>query len=96
MISLTLGDLADDLKGLGTYGELLRGYRASDGVLKDEPRENLESVLTIRLAIGADLNPVWSLYSIRGAAGGPERSLPWSERQALTPMEESEIPIPIL
>jgi hypothetical protein len=72
-ISLTLGDLEDHLKSFDTYGEFLRGFRAADGVLEDEPGENLETVLTMRLVVGAYLEPTWPLYSIRARRSVPVR-----------------------
>jgi hypothetical protein len=85
LIALTLGDLDDHLKSLDVYADFLRGFRAADGVLEDEPGVGLETVLTLRLVVGSDLEPTWSLYSIRSAASGLERSLPWNERQTLAP-----------
>lgn len=85
IIGLTLGDLDDHLKSMDTYGEFLRGFRAADGAVEDEPGEGLETVLTLRMMVGADLEPAWSLYSVRSAAIGLERSLSWTERQALAP-----------
>ncbi|MEG0299584.1 MAG: AAA family ATPase, partial [Aurantimicrobium sp.] len=66
-ISLTLGDLPERLKNLEYYGECLRGYEDLMGAVEDEPRKGLETVLTVRLTVTADLEPVWSLHSDRTA-----------------------------
>jgi hypothetical protein len=85
VIALTIGLLGDHLKSFGTYGDFLRGYRAEDGVLEDEPGTGFETVLTLRLVVDADLEPSWTLYSARAAAGGNERSLAWKDRLTLSP-----------
>lgn len=84
-ISLTLGSLTDSLKNIETYGEYLRGFDASTKVIEDEPRKGLETVLTLRLTIHADLEPEWSLYSERTAENESPRHLAWKHRSALAP-----------
>lgn len=85
VITATLGDLPDSLKDLDVYGEYLRGYNAGTGHVEDEPREDLETVLTVRLRIEGDLEPSWSLYSERAELQGLERSLRWQDRTAIAP-----------
>lgn len=85
-ISLTLGDLPERLKNLEYYGEYLRGYHALLGAVEDEPRQDLETVLTIRLTVSADLEPVWSLYSDRAALLDPLRALQWKDRITIAPV----------
>lgn len=84
-ISLTLGALSDPLKNIDTYGDYLRGFDASTGTIEDEPRKGLETVLTLRLTVKADLEPEWSLYSDRTVANESPRSLAWRDRSALAP-----------
>lgn len=84
-ISLTLGALPDPLKNIDTYGDYLRGFDASTGTIEDEPRKGLETALTLRLIVQADLEPEWSLYSDRTAANELPRSLAWKDRIALAP-----------
>ena len=84
-ISLTLGALPDSLKNIDTYGDYLRGFDTSTGAIEDEPRKGLETTLTLRLIIQADLEPEWSLYSDRMAANELPRSLAWKDRIALAP-----------
>jgi putative ATP-dependent endonuclease of the OLD family len=85
VISTTLDGLSDELLNLDSYGDFLRGFDAATGAVEDEPREGLATVLTLRLKVGADLEPVWSLYSERAERDGLERGLPWKERALLAP-----------
>jgi ABC-type phosphonate transport system ATPase subunit len=73
------------LKSLDSYGDYLRAFNAKTGCLEDEPKIGLETVLTIRLTVNSDLEPVWTLYSERAENQGLERSLSWKDRIALAP-----------
>lgn len=84
-ISLTLGALSDSLKNIDAYGEFLRGFDMTTGTVEDEPRKGLETVLTVRLTIKADLEPAWTLHSDRMATVEPSRGLAWKDRMTLTP-----------
>ncbi|HSI49181.1 MAG TPA: AAA family ATPase [Ideonella sp.] len=84
-ITLTLGALPGALKNIDAYGEYLRGFDGSTGSVEDEPRKGLETVLTLRLTVKADLEPLWALYSDRTAAVEPTRGLAWKDRMALAP-----------
>lgn len=85
VISLTLGSLPDTLKNLEVYGDFLRGFDATTKTLEDEPRASIETVLTMRLTVSSDLDPVWTIFSERAAAAGLERSLAWKDRAAISP-----------
>lgn len=84
-ISVTLGDLPPSLADIDVYGDFLRGFNPGTGTIEDEPGVGLETVITLRLQVGADLEPSWTLYSDRAAQQQLERSLPWKERTALAP-----------
>jgi hypothetical protein len=84
-ITITLGALSERLKTLDAYGLFLRGFDAASGEIEDEPQAGLETVLCLRLTVGADLEPVWTLVSDRAAALGSERYLAWSDRQDIAP-----------
>lgn len=84
-IALTLGALPEALKNIDAYGEYLRGFDAATGSVEDEPRKGLETVLTLKLTVRADLEPVWSLYSDRTATLEPPRGLAWRDRVTLAP-----------
>ncbi|WP_296277151.1 MULTISPECIES: ATP-dependent nuclease [Pseudomonadaceae] len=84
-ITVTVGALPDDLLNLDTYGEFLRGFDANTGLVEDEPRADIETVLSVQLQVEADLEPVWSLFSERAVAQGLERGLAWKHRALLAP-----------
>lgn len=48
-ILITLGALHDELKNLDAYGDYLRGFDSATGLVEDEPRNGIETVLTLRL-----------------------------------------------
>lgn len=56
-IKVTLGELPASLMDIDLYGDFLRGFDALTGAVDDEPRVGLETVLTLLLQIGADLEP---------------------------------------
>jgi putative ATP-dependent endonuclease of OLD family len=84
-IALSLGDLPDTLLNIESYGDFLRGFDAETRVVEDEPRKGLDTVLTLKLTVDADLEPVWRLYSDRTAADEPGRNIAWKDRIALAP-----------
>lgn len=83
VIAATIGDLPDALLSLDQYGEVLRGFDPATGLVEDEPRAGIETVLTVRLTVGNDLEPRWLLYSERAEQQGLERGLPWKDRVAI-------------
>lgn len=83
-IRVSLGDLPQSLKSIDDYGEFHQGFQSPDKLL-DEPQRKLETVLTIELAVAADMEPRWRLYSKRTADSSTTRMLPWKERVALAP-----------
>ncbi len=85
VIAVTIGALPDALKNIDTYGEFLRGFDFATGLPEDEPRAGLETVLTLKLAVNADLEPSWTLHSDRAAQQQLERSLAWKDRSLLAP-----------
>lgn len=85
VIEVTLGGLPDDLLSLDSYGEFLRGHDPATGQIEPEPRADIETVLTLRLEVGSDLEPSWLLYSERAHEQGLERGLAWKHRAALAP-----------
>lgn len=84
-IAVTLGELSDELLNLEAYADFLRGFESLTGQIEDEPRADIETVLTMRLTVTSDLEPAWSLYSMRAEAQGLERALSWKERTSLAP-----------
>ncbi|MBZ5486493.1 AAA family ATPase [Halomonas aquamarina] len=85
LIDVTLGALPDVLNNIDIYGDFLRGFSAITGLIEDEPRADIETVLTLRLQVNADLEPSWTLYSDRAAQQQLERSLAWKDRKLIVP-----------
>lgn len=84
VIEVALGDLHDGLKSLDAYGPYLRGFN-EDCEVEDEPGEVLETVLSVRLTIGDELEPQWTLVSERAEAQGLSRNLSWADRLKIAP-----------
>jgi hypothetical protein len=85
MIAITIGDLSDALKSMDTYGSFVRSFDGVTGAIDDEPETGKETVLTVQLAVGSDLDPVWTLVSDRAKAQGLSRNLTWGDRTRLSP-----------
>ncbi len=85
VIAVTLGGLPDELLSLEGYGEFLRGFDAATGQIEPEPRADIETALTLRLEVGADLEPSWLLFSERAQEQGLERGLTWKHRAGIAP-----------
>jgi len=84
-ISITLGELDDDLRNIDTYGLFVQGFNPTTGAVIEEPEVGHETVLTVNLTVGGDLEPVWTLVSQRAAAQGVTRNLNWKDRVRLAP-----------
>lgn len=84
-ITVTFGELDDALKNIEVYGLYLRGFNSSNGEIEDEPNTELETVLTLNLSVGSDLEPVWTLVSDRARAQDSKRNLTWGDRVQLAP-----------
>nr|WP_240903287.1 AAA family ATPase [Caulobacter sp. 602-2] len=85
VITVTIGELDDALKSLETYGNYLRSFNAATSTIADEPEAGSETVLSIRLTIGGDLDPIWTLASDRAEAVGQARFLTWGDRTRIAP-----------
>jgi hypothetical protein len=84
-ISVTIGELYDELKSLEAYGPYLRSFDAESGTIEDEPENEAETVLTVRLTVASDLEPSWSLVSDRAETQGQSRDISWADRVRLAP-----------
>jgi len=69
VIEVTLGELSEEFFSLNKYGKYLRGWDASSLSLSDEPDSHLESVLTVRLTVGKNLEPKWTAVCDRNPDG---------------------------
>ncbi|WP_237772436.1 ATP-dependent nuclease [Herbaspirillum robiniae] len=85
IISVTLGELSEDLMNLDTYGDFLRGFDSVFDDVVDEPAVTIETVLTLQLKVESDLEPQWTLYSERAEQLGLSRGLAWKDRTSLAP-----------
>lgn len=64
-VTVTIGDLPDNFLAENKYGLYLRGWDAENSTLHDEPTEELEDVLSIRLKIDESLEAQWSIFNDR-------------------------------
>lgn len=85
MITITIGNLDDELMNVDKYGFFLRGFNHTSLEIHDEPHTGDETVLTIKLIVDTNLDPDWRLYSERAENDGLERRLPWKHKELLSP-----------
>ena len=90
-IRITVGQLPAELHDIERYGEYLRGWNGAAGAIEDEPSPDHEDVVTLRLAVGADLEGQWSLFSER-SAGGERRDLSLAHRALIAPVVLDQSP----
>lgn len=64
-ITITLAGLPPEFKGDDCYGLHLRGWDAQHGVLNDEPGDDLEDALSLRVVIDSSLEARWSIFNYR-------------------------------
>ena len=64
VIEATVGELSKTLKSDERLGLYIRGWTAA-GALRDEPEDDDEPVLTVRLTVDATMEPVWELVCDR-------------------------------
>ena len=69
VIEVSIGELTEEFCSLNKYGHCLRGWDAKNLKLLDEPDDELERILTIRLTIGKDLEPKWVAVCDRNPEG---------------------------
>jgi len=63
-ISVTVGQLPEDMLSLDKFGEYLRGWNAATGII-DEPDAQHEPVITIGLRVDKTLEPIWQILNDR-------------------------------
>lgn len=64
LIEATIGELSKSLKSDERFGLQMRGWTAKQEI-RDEPEDDDEPVLTVRLSVDATMEPVWELVSER-------------------------------
>ena len=77
LIDVTVSDLPPELTREEPYGHWLRGI-APNGSIVDEPGDDDEPALTVRLKVDASLEPTWTL--LKEAQGDAERQIPGRAR----------------
>ena len=70
-IEVVLGNLPDAFRDLEKYGHLLCGWNAATNARTDDPGDDLEDALRIRLTVTDDLEPSWSVIKNNDDAGVP-------------------------
>lgn len=68
-IEVVLGELLPEFCAEQKYGAHLRGWNKGQFKLNDEPEDDDETVLNIRLAIAKDLEPKWKVVTDRNPDG---------------------------
>lgn len=63
-IEATVGELSASLKSDERFGLFIRGWTTA-GELRDEPEDDDEPVLTVRLTVDASMEPSWELICDR-------------------------------
>lgn len=84
-ITITIGELDDSLKSIESYGNYVRSFNGATSEIEDEPEVQAETVLTINLQVGSDLDPIWTLVSDRAEGRGQARFLTWADRTRISP-----------
>jgi predicted ATPase len=77
VIKATVGDLPDALIKQEKYGLYLRGYSIRERAIHDDPADEDEQVLTIRLTVDSSLEPQWAV--VKDSNPDP-RSISWRDR----------------
>jgi len=80
VIEATVGELPDALIKQEKYGLYLRGYSIRERAIHDDPADEDEQVLTIRLTVDSSLEPQWSV--VKDSNPDP-RSISWRDRGIL-------------
>ena len=68
-IEVVIGDLLPEFCAEQKYGAHLRGWNKGQVKLNDEPEDDDEPVLSIRLAVSKDLEPKWKVVTDRNPDG---------------------------
>lgn len=68
LIEITIGEASPDLLSEAKFGYLVRGWNRETG-LRDEPQEDDEPLLTIKLSVDKTLEPTWMVVNDRNPEG---------------------------
>ena len=70
-IQVTLGDIPDEFRDVGSYGNSLSGWDLENRTAHEDPGEGLEDALRVRLVVAEDLEPQWCVIKNDGDEGRP-------------------------
>lgn len=68
-IEIVIGDLSDEFCSEQKFGPHLRGWDKTKFTLHDEPDDNDEIVISVRLSVEKDLEPKWKIITNRNPDG---------------------------
>lgn len=68
LIEVSVGEVPTDLLADAKFGYLIRGWNGKTGI-RDEPQDDDEPVLTIRLSVDETLEPTWLVVNDRQPEG---------------------------
>lgn len=68
LIEVTIGEVPTDLLADAKFGYLIRGWNGKTGI-RDEPQDDDEPLLTIRLSVDETLEPTWLVVNDRHPEG---------------------------
>lgn len=71
VVEVVIGDLTPEFCSNQKYGHHQRGWDKTTQKLFDESGDHLESVLTVRLTVGKELEPKWIVFTDRTPEGVP-------------------------
>lgn len=80
VIEATVGELPEELTKQERYGLCLRGYSVQERAIHDDPADDDEDVLTIRLTVDSGLDPQWSVVKDNNSE---PRTISWRDRELL-------------
>ena len=69
LIEITVGEVPTDLLSEAKFGYLVRGWDAETEMIRDEPRDDDEPLITIRLSVDESLEPTWLVLNYRHQEG---------------------------
>lgn len=80
IIEATVGELPESLIKQERYGLYLRGYSTKEFTIHDDPNDDDEDALTIRLSVDSSLEPQW--FVVKDSNPDP-KTISWRDRELL-------------
>ena len=74
VIEAVLGDLPNEFRDLEKYGHSLCGWDSDSLERHQDPADDIEDALRVRLAVGDDLEPTWTVIKSDDDSGTPFRA----------------------